>query len=69
MGAGSMVRIGESFGAGTGQDDWDGVDEDFEIEPEIPVVDVFEIEADPFGEIGEVGATGDLPEAGEAGFD
>src|SRR4051794_4970213 len=50
-------------------DDGDGHAKDFEIEPQGPVVDVFEIEADPFAKIAQVAAAAHLPQAGQAGFD
>lgn len=40
-----------------------------QIQPERPVVDVFEVEGDPFLEVLDAVAPADLPEAGEAGFD
>src|ERR1700690_1210654 len=49
--------------------DGHGRDEDLAIEPERPVVDVGEVKADPVGEVGDVVAPADLPEAGEARLD
>ena len=42
---------------------------DFQIQPQGPVVNVFQIQPHPVAEIGDVVAAADLPEAGEAGFD
>src|SRR5437588_4007019 len=44
-----------------GEHDGNGEPEDFEIEPEGPVIDVFEIEADPIAKVGNVIASADLP--------
>src|SRR5215469_9810251 len=54
---------------GAGEDDGDGEPEDLDVEPEGPVIDVFEVEADPVAEVFDVVAAADLPEAGKAGFD
>src|SRR5438045_6346303 len=58
-----------SLGADAGEHNRHGAEEDFQIEPEGPVIDVLEIEPDPFAEIGDMIAAADLPEASEAGFD
>src|SRR6185295_9425555 len=47
------------------QDCRDGADQDFEIEPEGPVVDVFEVQPDPVAEIAHLVASAYLPEAGQ----
>src|SRR5664280_1762689 len=60
---------GISFGTRASEHDGDGADQDFQIEPQRPVVNVFEVEAHPLLEIGYLVASADLPEAGEAGLD
>ena len=55
-------------GAFVEEDDFDGFDEDEEIHPDGPALDVFIIELGAAGEGGAV-AAGDLPEAGDAGGD
>ena len=57
------------MGAAAAEDGGEGAEEDLEVEPEGPVVDVGEVEGDPFFEVFDAVAAGDLPEAGEAGFD
>jgi tripartite ATP-independent transporter DctM subunit len=57
------------LGTRAGEDGGDGHQENLEVEPEGPVVDVGEVEGDPFFEVFDAVAAGDLPEAGEAGFD
>ena len=47
----------------------DGADQDFQIEPQRPVVNVFKVKTHPVLEIGNLIAAADLPEAGEAGLD
>ena len=42
--------------------------EDIEVEPDGPVFDVPDVECDALG-VGEVVASGDLPESGESGLD
>src|ERR1017187_4668105 len=54
-------------GAEAGQDDGDGASEDFQVEPEGPVVDVLEVELHPLIEADLVAAT-DLPDAGQTRF-
>src|ERR1017187_10620677 len=58
---------GLSAGAEAGQDDGHGAGEDFEVEPEGPVVDILEVEFHPLVEADLVAAA-DLPDAGEAGL-
>ena len=58
-----------SLGADAGKHNRHGAEEDFQIEPEGPVIDVLEIEPDPFAEIGDMIAATDLPQAREARFD
>src|SRR6185503_19684807 len=48
---------------------WNRAPKNNQIEPDGPVVDVFQIEPDPFLEVGQLAATADLPEASEAWFD
>ena len=55
--------------ASPAQNSRDGQEQDFDIEPEGPVVNVLQVEADPFFEVDNFIAAADLPEAGEAGFD
>src|SRR6266542_4255722 len=43
--------------------------QDFEIEPERPVVNVFKIETDPILELDDLIAAADLPQAAEPRFD
>ena len=57
------------MGAAAAEDGGEGAEEDLEVEPEGPIVDVGEVEGDPFFEVFDAVAAGDLPEAGEAGFD
>lgn len=57
------------MGAAAAEDGGEGAEEDLGVEPEGPVVDVGEVEGDPFFEVFDAVAAGDLPEAGEAGFD
>ena len=47
--------------AGADEHDGDGAGDDLEIEPEGPVIDVFEVEPDPVAEVADVVATADLP--------
>src|ERR1017187_7834547 len=54
-------------GAEAGEDDGEGAGEDFQVEPEGPVVDVLEVEFHPLVEADLVAAA-DLPDAGEAGL-
>src|ERR1039458_1026454 len=56
-----------SAGAEAGQDDGDGAGEDFQVEPERPVVDVLEIELHPLVEADLV-ASADLPDTGQTRF-
>src|SRR5437764_428373 len=57
------------LGAGAGEDDGDGSAEDLEIEPDGPIVDVFEVEAHPIAKGIYIIAAADLPQAGEARLD
>src|SRR5690348_16730070 len=54
---------------GAAQDGGNRAQENLEVEPERPVVNVFEVEAHPFLEVGNLVAALDLPETGEAGLD
>src|ERR1017187_5914279 len=54
-------------GAEAGEDDGEGAGENFQVEPEGPVVDVLEVEFHPLVEADLVAAA-DLPDAGEAGL-
>jgi hypothetical protein len=56
------------IGAAAGGDGTDGSGDDGEVEGKGPVFDVVEVESDGFF-LGQVGAAGHLPEAGESGFD
>ena len=47
----------------------DGADQDFQIEPQRPVVNVFEVKPHPVLEIGNLIAAADLPETGQPGLD
>src|SRR3954464_2528956 len=58
----------ESLGPGTGEDNGESQPENFQIQPDRPIVDVFEVEPDPIAEIGNLVAAPDLPQAGEARF-
>ena len=51
-----------------GEDFGEGFVEDIEVEPDGPVFDVPDVEGDALG-VGEVVASGDLPESGETGLD
>src|SRR6266508_1184719 len=49
--------------------DGNRTEQDFEIQPERPVVNVLEVQAHPVFELDDLIATADLPQAGEAGLD
>jgi len=53
-------------GATTEKDSRDGAKEDLNIEPERPLIDVLEVEADPVRKIVYIVASGNLPQAGHA---
>lgn len=57
------------MGAAAAEDGGEGAEKNLNVEPEGPVVDVGEVEGDPFFEVFDAVPAGDLPEAGEAGFD
>src|SRR5580698_10667473 len=59
--------VGRLPRAEAGEDDGDGAGEDFQVEPERPVVDVLEIEFHPLVETDLVAAA-DLPDASEDGL-
>src|SRR5580698_8124829 len=59
--------VGRLPRAEAGEDDGDGAGEDFEVEPEGPVVDVLEVEFHPLVKTDLVAAA-DLPDASEAGL-
>ncbi len=46
----------------------DGLEQDLEVEPQRPLVDIAQIQRDPVVEVVDPGAAGDLPEPGDAGF-
>ena len=50
--------------AGADEDDGYSAAEDFEVEPERPVINIFQVEADPIIEVRDFVATTDLPCAG-----
>src|SRR5262245_3894830 len=54
--------------AGASDDCGNGLDQDFQIEEQRPVIDVFEVEFDPLVEVFDLVAAADLPEAGQAGL-
>ena len=54
--------------AGAGQDHAGGFEKDFKIEPERPLVDVFQVQFHPVVKADIVTAGGDLPQAGDAGL-
>jgi len=58
-----------SLRSSSGKNVGNGFEQNFQVEPERPVVNVFQIEADPVLEIGNLVAAADLPETGEAGLD
>ena len=62
-------RCADSLRASADENDRDGAEEDLDIEPKRPVVDVLEVEAHPVGEFIDLIAAADLPQAGEAGLD
>ena len=53
-------------GAATEKNGGDGAKEDLNIEPERPLIDIFEVESDPVRKIVHIVASGDLPQAGHA---
>src|ERR1017187_863258 len=57
------------FRARAEQHHGDGAQENREVEPDGPGVNVLEIQADPVPKIGDFVAAADLPETGEAGLD
>jgi len=57
------------FRAGAEQHHGNRAHEDGEVEPDGPVVNVLQVQADPVAEVGDFVAPADLPEAGEAGLD
>src|ERR1700720_2000062 len=58
-----------SFGAGAGQDDGDGTPKNLHVQPQGPVVDIFQVQPDPIAEIAHVVAAADLPQAGQSRLD
>lgn len=54
------------MGAAAADNGRKGAEEDLDIQPERPVVDVGKVEGDPFLEVFDAVAAGDLPETGEA---
>ena len=55
-------------GTGASENNWDGLEQNFQVQGEAPVVDVFQVEADPFLKTSDLVAASDLPEAGQPGF-
>ena len=53
-------------GAATEKDSRDGAKEDLNIEPERPLIDVLEVEADPVRKIVHLVASRDLPQTGHS---
>ena len=45
-----------------------GCEQDSQVEPQAPLIDIGEVEAHPIGKIGKVAATTHLPQPGESGF-
>ncbi len=63
------LRLGGSLRRAAGEKNGrDGLEQDLEVEPQRPLVDVAQIEGDPVVEVVDPGAAGDLPEPGDAGF-
>lgn len=56
-------------GAFAGEDNNDGFEDDFDVEPEIVIEDVPGVEVDTLLVVGGVATFGDLPHAGDAGLD
>ena len=54
--------------AGAGQDHASGFQKDFKIEPQGPLVDVFQVQLHPVVKADFIAAGGDLPQAGDAGL-
>src|SRR5262245_20812659 len=55
-----------STSTGSREDGRNGAQQDFHVEPERPIVDVFQIQSHPFLEVGDLIAAADLPQAGKA---
>jgi hypothetical protein len=55
-------------GTGASENHRDGLEQNFQVQGEAPVVDVFQVKADPFLETSDLIAASDLPEAGQSGF-
>ena len=53
-------------GAATEKNGGDGAKEDLNIEPERPLIDIFEVESDPVRKIVHIVASGDLPKTGNS---
>src|SRR5688572_29306932 len=67
--ASSMPAVDVLLGPGADEHNRDRAAEDFQIEPQRPIIDVFKVQADPFLEVANVVAAAHLPKAREAGFD
>ena len=61
----SSVRL---LRPGSQKHDGDRPEQNFQVKPERPIVNVFEVKSHPILEILDLIATADLPEAGEAGL-
>ena len=57
------------FASFTREDGTEGLEENFNISCDTPVIDVETVEADDFFEISDLTTAGDLPEAGNTWFD
>src|SRR5208282_3738975 len=57
-----------SFGAGGRENGGNGAQQNFQIKPQRPVINVFEVEPHPLLKVRDLVASADLPEAGDAGL-